>query len=128
MTDHNPWTGKKPKYRDGRANNRPPEQNRYKPGQSGNLKGRPRGSLGFNALMSKMLKEKVAVRVGNVIREISWGEALMRAWLQRAAKGDAKALRALREAMPDEPPLVERMPIVHLCFIDDGGDYPGVIK
>ena len=41
---------------------KPPVNTRFKSGQSGNPKGRPRGSKGFATLMRKALSETVLVR------------------------------------------------------------------
>jgi len=111
---------KKSKYRDGRASNRPPEHTRFRPGQSGNPKGRPRGKHGFDASLKTILEEIVAVRVGDRIRRMSMLQAVQRGWLQRAMKGDGKALKAVREIMEEVPSLVGPVPLVQLCFVDDG--------
>jgi hypothetical protein len=40
---------------------RPPMHTRFKPGQSGNVKGRPRGSKNLTTTMTKELNQKVTI-------------------------------------------------------------------
>jgi hypothetical protein len=47
-------------YKVGRS--RPPEAHKYKPGQSGNLRGRPKGSKNLKTIIEQMLRQPVTVR------------------------------------------------------------------
>ena len=47
---------------------KPPEHARFKPGQSGNPKGRPRGRMSSSSVIARLLNEKVTVREGDRIR------------------------------------------------------------
>ena len=70
---------------------RPPVHSRFKKGQSGNLKGRPRGSRSVATILHKILGEKVSVREGDKVWLISKMEAIVRNLSLKALKGDQKA-------------------------------------
>jgi hypothetical protein len=81
---------------------RPPLATRFKPNQSGNLKGRPRRPLSLRAVVEKVLEEKIDVREGDRVLRMSNRQALARAALRRALNGDPKLLRALALMMRAE--------------------------
>lgn len=60
----------------------------WKPQQSGNPNGRPRGAKGVKAITRKVLSEKVEVQPG---KKMQLFEALLRQEAQSAAKGDWRA-------------------------------------
>ena len=74
---------------------RPPEKNRFKPGQSGNPSGRPKGSQNLKTLFHKILKEEISLREGSDLRKMSKAEAIMRGLVVGALKGDARSLGVL---------------------------------
>jgi hypothetical protein len=74
---------------------RPPVQSRFKPGQSGNPSGRPKGSQNLKTLFNKILKEEVSLREGAEVRTVSKAEALMRGLVIGALKGDTRSLGTL---------------------------------
>jgi Family of unknown function (DUF5681) len=43
---------------------RPPQHSKFKPGQSGNPKGRPKGALNLETDLTQELSEKIAIREG----------------------------------------------------------------
>jgi hypothetical protein len=69
---------------------RPPEHTRFKPGQSGNLKGRPRG-LDEEAIFNKLMKERIPI--GQTGGKVVLMEALLRRLFFQAIKGDPRSLR-----------------------------------
>jgi Family of unknown function (DUF5681) len=69
---------------------RPPVHSRFKPGQSGNPKGRPKGSQNLRTLFNKILREKVSLREGARVRKVSKAEAVLRSLVLGAMKGDPK--------------------------------------
>jgi hypothetical protein len=73
----------------------PPVHTRFKPGQSGNPKGRPHGSVSPNSVVQKIMGEKLTVREGDKVLIISKFEAMMRALAMKAMKGDTKAMDAV---------------------------------
>jgi len=71
---------------------RPPIATRFKPGQSGNPKGRAGGSVNLQTMFNKILNERVSVREGSRLRKISKAEAILRGIIVNAMKGDPRAI------------------------------------
>ena len=74
---------------------RPPKHTKFKPGQSGNPKGRSPQSRNFKTMVNKVLGEQVEIREGRKIRRMPKIEALFRTTMSRAFKGDPKAMASL---------------------------------
>jgi hypothetical protein len=74
---------------------RPPEHTRFKPGQSGNPKGRPRGSVNMATTLGRILREKVGTVENGRRKTISKFEAALKQLTNKAASGDLSALRLL---------------------------------
>jgi hypothetical protein len=87
---------------------RPPRATRFKPGRSGNPKGRPKGALGINSLARKLLLTPVKVRTPQGLQRISTIEALLRKSIEMAGKGDLRAIARCVDlysaAVPNEVP------------------------
>lgn len=83
---------------------KPPKHTRFKPGKSGNPKGRPKGRANFQSLLGEALFKKVTVSDGRQIREISRVEAVLTALIAKALKGDTRAselvLRFMQQHFP----------------------------
>ena len=73
---------------------RPPKQTQFKPGQSGNPKGRPRRSVSVAALLKEILFRQVTVtdEKRGVRRKASFVEVIFQRVAQKAASGDLTAL------------------------------------
>jgi Family of unknown function (DUF5681) len=63
---------------------------RFKPGQSGNPKGRAKGSKNLKTLFHRILNEQVSLREGDRVRKVSKAEAVLRGLIIGAMKGDPK--------------------------------------
>jgi len=75
---------------------RPPLATRFKPGQSGNARGRPKGDKNLSTLTREKLQAKVAVREGGRERRMSKGEIGVTKLVNRFAEtGDPKLYLAL---------------------------------
>lgn len=75
---------------------RPPEHTRFKKGQSGNPKGRPKGSLNFIQALEKELRSPVTVKEpGGGSRTITKFEAALKQLANKAAMGDHRAMALL---------------------------------
>lgn len=82
-------TAKKADYEVGYK--RPPAQTRFKPGQSGNPKGRPKGTPNHRTTVNKVMNEKVSIREGDKIRRVNKFEAVLQAQTNKGMKGDARS-------------------------------------
>jgi Family of unknown function (DUF5681) len=74
---------------------RPPVNTRFKAGQSGNPKGKPKGRKKMGALLQDVLNERIPIREGDKIRKVSRAEAAIRALMQKVLRADAKAFATL---------------------------------
>ena len=71
---------------------KPPVETRFKPGQSGNPGGRPKGTQNVLTIFARLLRERLVVTQKNGRRRsITTLEATLTAMMNRAIKGDAKA-------------------------------------
>jgi hypothetical protein len=74
---------------------KPPEATRFKPGKSGNPKGRPKGSLNLATDLSAELGEQITVREGGRQHRISKQRALVKSLMAKALQGDVRATTAV---------------------------------
>lgn len=74
---------------------KPPEHTRFQPGQSGNPKGRPKGSLNLAAALNRALKEKVTVVENGRRRSLTKLDVAIKGLVNRAVTGDAKAMQQM---------------------------------
>jgi hypothetical protein len=73
----------------------PPEGTRFKKGVSGNPRGRPKGSLNVATVLTRTLREKVAINENGRRRTVTKLEAALKQLVNQAAAGDLRALRHL---------------------------------
>jgi hypothetical protein len=74
---------------------RPPAHSRFKPGQSGNPRGRPTGVKSLSDIVRKIVGQKVTVTENGRTRRIPRLEAILLRAAGEASRGDARALRLL---------------------------------
>jgi Family of unknown function (DUF5681) len=74
---------------------RPPKHTQFRPGRSGNPRGRPKGRANLQDIVKDVLFEKLEVRVGERTQKLPSVSALMRTAMNRALKGDHKFLMAV---------------------------------
>ena len=74
---------------------RPPKATRFKPGQSGNTKGRPKGSTNLETLLNKALDAKVTIETQNGTKRITKREAIALKLVNQALSGDSKSIQTL---------------------------------
>jgi hypothetical protein len=70
---------------------KPPVSGQFKPGQSGNPKGRPKGRKSPDQVIADLFSRKVTILEGGKKKKISHMEALGRRVLNDGLKGNAKA-------------------------------------
>jgi hypothetical protein len=74
---------------------RPPVTSRFKPGKSGNPKGRPKGTKNLKALIREAMTASIAIQEGERTRRVSRLEGVVLRQLQSALKGSDKAALAV---------------------------------
>src|SRR5438270_10814043 len=74
---------------------KPPPSRRFKPGQSGNPNGRPRGAKNFAVAIEQELVTRVTVTENGRRRRISKREVIAKHLVNKAASGDLKAIPLL---------------------------------
>ena len=85
---------------------RPPKATQFKPGQSGNARGRPKGSLNVASVLERTLREPLVITDGGRKRVITKLEAAVKQLANKAASGDARAIQlliGLTQAAEDRP-------------------------
>lgn len=74
---------------------KPPVERRFKPGVSGNPRGRPKNSLNIGTVLQRALLEMVVINEGGQRRTISKLEAAVKQLTNKAASGDLSAVKLL---------------------------------
>jgi hypothetical protein len=74
---------------------RPPRNGQFKPGQSGNLLGRPKGSKNIKTYVNEHLNKKIPIIEGGKTRKAPRAEAIAIQLVNQAAKGEPKGLAAV---------------------------------
>ena len=88
---------------------KPPKHTQFKPGQSGNRKGRPKGTQNFTTIARHRLAQPVVVREGAKVRKVSTLDASFARLIEQALRGDHRAIRLLLDvARSVELPETER--------------------
>lgn len=72
---------------------RPPRHTRFQPGQSGNPKGRPKGSRSVGAILQEVMQQKISVTEQGKTRRMPVIEAMLRRLLNEALRGDERAIK-----------------------------------
>jgi hypothetical protein len=70
---------------------RPPRKNQFRPGQSGNPRGRPKGAKGLKAELREELNEWVTITIEGKTRRIRKRRLVIKALAAQAAKGNVAA-------------------------------------
>jgi hypothetical protein len=74
---------------------KPPSANRFKPGQSGNPNGRPKGSRNEATILQELLQHKVALNERGKTRKIILLEAILRKVAEDCLRGNTKSISFL---------------------------------
>ena len=74
---------------------KPPRHTRFKPGQSGNPNGRPKGAKNFAAILQQQLRKMVTITVDGKPRRMTVQEVIARRLANDSMKGTTKAMELL---------------------------------
>ena len=80
---------------------KPPCHTRFKPGRSGNPRGRPSGSKNLATVLSEALNEPVIVAEDGRRRKITKRQAIIKQLVNRSAKADLRATKILIDIIQD---------------------------
>ena len=83
---------------------RPPREHQFKPGQSGNPKGRRRGSKSLSTILAQELDEVITIKENGTTRRITKRQAIAKQLMNRVIFGDQRALKVFLDyfAIADE--------------------------
>jgi hypothetical protein len=70
---------------------RPPREHQFKPGQSGNKRGRPKGSKNEATIISELLNRRIDIRQNGSVRKITLLEGILLKFAEDALKGNPKS-------------------------------------
>ena len=107
---------------------RPPAHTRFKPGRSGNPKGRPKGARGLNTLARELLTARVPVRTGSGEKRMHRIEAVLHKTFELALKGNPRALSQVlslyasavpETAAADSPLPAEELTMTDLAILEE---------
>jgi hypothetical protein len=105
----------------------PPEHSQFKPGQSGNPRGRPKGSRNTATMLNEILREMVTVNQGGRRVRMSRLEVMIRTSVRKAVQGDSRAYRNVTQwadycglTGADDPPVEHsRGGVVRVSELED---------
>src|SRR5262249_32978952 len=78
---------------------RPPVATQFKKGQSGNPKGKPKGSLGLAKIVQESVNEHLTIQENGSRKRITKGRAAIKQLVNKAASGDQRATKLLTDLM-----------------------------
>ncbi len=85
---------------------KPPQNKQFKPGKSGNPRGRPKGTKNLATDLHEELSSRITVVEGDKTQSISKQKALVKSLSNKALKGDVRAMKLLvkmiERNIPDE--------------------------
>jgi len=74
---------------------KPPKQGQFKPGQSGNPKGRPKGLQNLATDLQEELEQKILITEANKSQEVTKQRAMIKTLFAKALRGETRAANVL---------------------------------
>lgn len=84
---------------------RPPVWTRFKKGQSGNPKGRPKKDETFRAIAERELQKQIMIREGGRVRRVTLKVAIVKRCLAEAASGKIRNLEFITKLLNQTVPV-----------------------
>ncbi len=78
---------------------KPPRHTRFKPGRSGNPKGRSKGSRNLKTDLAEELEEKIAIKEGGKYKKVTKQRAMLKILMAKAVQGNLRAASAIISMM-----------------------------
>jgi len=78
---------------------KPPTSGQFKKGQSGNPKGRRKGSVALSTIIRKSAKERIMVQENGTRKTITKDEAAVKQAFNQAISGDQRAIKLVLELL-----------------------------
>lgn len=103
---------------------KPPRENRFKKGSSGNPKGRPKGKPNLSTTFQKACFEKIVVMENGRRRQVTKLEAAVTQLVNKAVKGDARAMQQVLSIAP----LLDSQPAALATHEMDQAVMAGLVK
>jgi hypothetical protein len=97
----------------------PPIGTRFRPGQSGNPRGRPKGARNLSTVVAAALGERVAVTENGRRRRITKLEAAVKQLVNRAAAGEPRATQLLLALVEADEARPAQQDAAHLNEADE---------
>lgn len=104
--------------------NKPPKKYQFQPGQSGNPKGRPKGSKNVHHVLSKILNEKITVTDAGKKMVVEKLEGAMRVLVNKSFEGRPQSLKLLIDLLRDGDAVAQQP--TEYQFTDD--DYDALME
>lgn len=80
---------------EGTGYKRPPREHQFKPGKSGNPKGRPKAAPGLRKILEKEIGERVRIPIGDKVLSLSKMQIVVKRLVEKAMKGDQRSIEHL---------------------------------
>ena len=106
---------------------KPPRETQFKKGRSGNPKGRPAGSRNMRTIVADELAQPIIVTEGGRQRKMPTAQVVIRQCVQKALKGDLRAIIALAEMARRSGQFEEKITQSELLFTPEQIETAGAV-
>lgn len=97
---------------------KPPVASRFKPGQSGNPRGRPKVSLTMSQLVARVADENIVAMIDGKPKKMSKMAALVRAMYARAMQGNQGAAKQIFSLITQAEALTPKNTVKHVVTVE----------